>query len=580
MEMLQLPVPIVEDILDRVGDAKDILNVQLVCKYFWGIGENIRSVRIVVLNRFHERARRSTGSLALEEKPSIAGSPESLTDAPKSASTIKHKIVKFLENKLRLEQLHIEIEPMLQAKSVPEDERRRDDFWMSDPGFLNQCVARAGSRLQHLCVVDYGQQAIMRKSSILRIVSQSCELLVKPSLFEVQLGEPSNIFCGWVCTLWCSPGSPLTFNLSLRPKRVGCFAGSCKMRAKFVILSASACRFAGKHLRVMDLRNAFIDTTDCEIMASMTSLTLRCVKVNGSALQDINATMPKLQTLALLSVFGAEGGDLSFEHMSVLCLGLSTPAKKVNMYLPNLTKLQLKMQCPKDLCIRAPVLKYVAFNLDVAQGSKVELFCVNEALETTITSTVPTMKGKSCSNVEVQLENSLGLLELLYGASSFITFSNLVLSNPNLRKIFLDVPCMALADDGRFLEVLKNVQLNLPRFSCLHSCRDLKVLNIGPGLWYCMETSVETLLLEEAWPSMQKLILHMIPHNLEASAKVLGLLLRTSVTSVVIYIHTSSPVTSKELQPKIQEQVANCEQDIKLEILAWTKSLDFSCFSF
>nr|PNR33947.1 hypothetical protein PHYPA_023763 [Physcomitrium patens] len=509
MEMLQLPVPIVEDILDRVGDAKDILNVQLVCKYFWGIGENIRSVRIVVLNRFHERARRSTGSLALEEKPSIAGSPESLTDAPKSASTIKHKIVKFLENKLRLEQLHIEIEPMLQAKSVPEDERRRDDFWMSDPGFLNQCVARAGSRLQHLCVVDYGQQAIMRKSSILRIVSQSC-----------------------------------------------------------------------KHLRVMDLRNAFIDTTDCEIMASMTSLTLRCVKVNGSALQDINATMPKLQTLALLSVFGAEGGDLSFEHMSVLCLGLSTPAKKVNMYLPNLTKLQLKMQCPKDLCIRAPVLKYVAFNLDVAQGSKVELFCVNEALETTITSTVPTMKGKSCSNVEVQLENSLGLLELLYGASSFITFSNLVLSNPNLRKIFLDVPCMALADDGRFLEVLKNVQLNLPRFSCLHSCRDLKVLNIGPGLWYCMETSVETLLLEEAWPSMQKLILHMIPHNLEASAKVLGLLLRTSVTSVVIYIHTSSPVTSKELQPKIQEQVANCEQDIKLEILAWTKSLDFSCFSF
>ncbi|XP_024403653.1 F-box/LRR-repeat protein At4g29420 isoform X2 [Physcomitrium patens] len=541
MEMLQLPVPIVEDILDRVGDAKDILNVQLVCKYFWGIGENIRSVRIVVLNRFHERARRSTGSLALEEKPSIAGSPESLTDAPKSASTIKHKIVKFLENKLRLEQLHIEIEPMLQAKSVPEDERRRDDFWMSDPGFLNQCVARAGSRLQHLCVVDYGQQAIMRKSSILRIVSQSCELLVKPSLFEVQLGEPSNIFCGWVCTLWCSPG---------------------------------------KHLRVMDLRNAFIDTTDCEIMASMTSLTLRCVKVNGSALQDINATMPKLQTLALLSVFGAEGGDLSFEHMSVLCLGLSTPAKKVNMYLPNLTKLQLKMQCPKDLCIRAPVLKYVAFNLDVAQGSKVELFCVNEALETTITSTVPTMKGKSCSNVEVQLENSLGLLELLYGASSFITFSNLVLSNPNLRKIFLDVPCMALADDGRFLEVLKNVQLNLPRFSCLHSCRDLKVLNIGPGLWYCMETSVETLLLEEAWPSMQKLILHMIPHNLEASAKVLGLLLRTSVTSVVIYIHTSSPVTSKELQPKIQEQVANCEQDIKLEILAWTKSLDFSCFSF
>lgn len=294
----------------------------------------------------------------------------------------------------------------------------------------------------------------------------------------------------------------------------------------------------------------FIDTSDCEKMPSMVSLTWRCVKVTALALEDINEIMPKLQTLALLGVFGVESGNLTFEDMKVLCLGLSTTAKEVVMNLPKLEKLQLKMSCPQKLIITAGTLKYVAFNLEVIEPSEMELKCL------------------------------AGLQELLYGASSFVTLSSLIDTNPNLRKIFLDIPCMALAEDGRFLGVLKDVPLMLPNFSKLHECHNLEVLNIGPGLWYCMETNVETLTSTEKWPSMSILILHMIPQNLGPAITVLRMLLRLSVKSLVVYVHTSSPVNFGRLKPVIEAVVSECEQRIEAHIRTWTMSLDFSCFSF
>lgn len=303
-------------------------------------------------------------------------------------------------------------------------------------------------------------------------------------------------------------------------------------------------------MKTLDLRNMYVDTSDCEVMPSMLSLTWRCVKVIAGALQDINEIMPKLQTLALLGVFGVESATLTFQDMKVLCLGLSTTAKEVVMDLPKLEKLQLKMQCPQKLTIRAITLKYIAFNLEVMEPCKVELRCLD------------------------------GLQELLYGASSFTTLSSIIDWNPNLKKLFLDIPCMALAEDGRFLGVLRDVPLILPSFTKLHECKHLEVLNIGPGLWYCMETNVETLTSTEKWPCMSHQILHMIPQNLNPAMSVLRLLLRPSVKKLVIYVHTSSPVKFERLKPVIEGIVADCEQQIDLTISTWTMSLNFSCFSF
>lgn len=178
----------------------------------------------------------------------------------------------------------------------------------------------------------------------------------------------------------------------------------------------------------------------------------------------------------------------------------------------------------------------------------------------------------------MELKSMVGLQELLYGATSFVTLSHLIEKNlKNLEKIFLDIPCMALAEDGRFLGVIKDTPLQLPSFSQLHRCENLQVLNIGPGLWFSMETQVQELLAKEKWPSMRSLILHMIPHDMEAAIIVLQKLLRPSVLSLVIFIHTSSPMTLELMTPRIKDVVG---QDFNLKILSWDKSLDFSCFSF
>jgi hypothetical protein len=83
-----------------------------------------------------------------------------------------------LRSKRRLVQLRIEIDPKLQSKSVPAEERRQCDLWLSDPLHLIKWVPSVGKTLQHLCIVDYGIQAIMRKSSILKILSQHCKFFI------------------------------------------------------------------------------------------------------------------------------------------------------------------------------------------------------------------------------------------------------------------------------------------------------------------------------------------------------------------------------------------------------------------
>ncbi len=82
-----------------------------------------------------------------------------------------------LLTKSRVQQLRIEIEPKLQSKSVGADEREQSDFWLSDPVHLHIWVPSVAQTLQHLCIVDYGHQAIVRVSPILKILSHYCKFL-------------------------------------------------------------------------------------------------------------------------------------------------------------------------------------------------------------------------------------------------------------------------------------------------------------------------------------------------------------------------------------------------------------------
>jgi hypothetical protein len=147
----------------------------------------------------------------------------------------------------------------------------------------------------------------------------------------------------------------------------------------------------------------------------------------------------------------------------------------------------------------------------------------------------------------------------------------------------LDIPCMALGEDGKWLGVLSNVELTLPDFNHLQDCERLSILNIGPGLWYSMEINVEMLSIGQRWPPLRNLILHMIPHKLETCLKILQILLKPTVTSLEIFVHSNSPVEYDELIPQVEAMIIGIRvsgQDIVFKPRLWTKSLDFSCFSF
>ncbi|KAG0619495.1 hypothetical protein M758_4G143700 [Ceratodon purpureus] len=490
---------LLEEIFNRLENASAIASASCVCRSFKEAGRRVRSARLICLNKYHEDARAGSGLHDAKAEASTSnavaaqGAPEgqqqqamSIGDDEGSSSgdeysflVFRDVVVDFVREKPHLQQLRIEIESRLQSKTVPVPERRRTDFWLSDPFHLMRWVPSVQATLQHLCIVDYGQQAIMRRTSILKILSQNCKVL-----------------------------------------------------------------------KTLDLRNMFIDSSEVEDMPRMTSFTLRCVKVIGDTLQHINARMRNLTTLALLGVFGVTHGNLDFPSMKVLCLGLSTIAKDVSIDIPSLVKLQLKIMCPEKLTINAASLKFMAFNLEVKDAAKVEM------------------------------KNLHNLQEVLYGASSFATLWSLVATNQMLSKLFLDIPCMALGEDGKWLGVLKNIPLALPTFKNLLLCQKLAVLNIGPGLWHAMEVNLEELSTVQNWPPFNRLIIHMIPQNLDACLAILQLLLKPTLNSLEMYIHINSPVSYEAIVSQVTDIVPYFGQGLVFRPQLWKKSLNFSCFSF
>jgi hypothetical protein len=75
----------------------------------------------------------------------------------------------------RIEHLKLEIEPEMQANPFQKDEIHLKDFWLSEPCFVTNWARRVGPSLQHLCLVDYGQQAILRPTPVVQILADTCK---------------------------------------------------------------------------------------------------------------------------------------------------------------------------------------------------------------------------------------------------------------------------------------------------------------------------------------------------------------------------------------------------------------------
>ena len=76
-----------------------------------------------------------------------------------------------------VERLRIEVDQEMQANLLIKEEIHMVDFWLSEPTFVRKWVSLCSHSLRHLTLVDYGQQAIMRQSPIIRILSETCKRL-------------------------------------------------------------------------------------------------------------------------------------------------------------------------------------------------------------------------------------------------------------------------------------------------------------------------------------------------------------------------------------------------------------------
>jgi hypothetical protein len=122
-----------------------------------------------------------------EHQPQIAaaaagGETTAITSSGASSNNNKvepiffrHLVPEILRKTKCIVRLWIEIDPKLQSKKVADGERVFTDHWLTDPLKVNKWIPSVQATLQDLCIVDYGQQAISRPSSLLAILSQTCK---------------------------------------------------------------------------------------------------------------------------------------------------------------------------------------------------------------------------------------------------------------------------------------------------------------------------------------------------------------------------------------------------------------------
>ncbi|CAN5950636.1 unnamed protein product [Sphagnum jensenii] len=187
-----------------------------------------------------------------------------------------------------------------------------------------------------------------------------------------------------------------------------------------------------KRLETIDLRNMSIDTKNCEEMPKLRIFSLDCVVINTDAFNDISDKMGSLQTLAMRGVFGIQTGCLSLPQLEVLWLELSTKPGGVKLDLPSLSKFQLKMPCPEELCITALTLGSTDIKLEIPSFSLI-LF-----------------------------EGVSHLQELIHGESNFLSLS-IICDNVLQNELKFDIPCMRLGGDPNRLRVLNEIMWNYPR---------------------------------------------------------------------------------------------------------------------
>ena len=221
--MQALPGHVLSDIINKVKDARDLANCMATSKTMNVAVQEVRSLSLVCRKRYYDLARERfpirrpcsisddedeetdsddsdggeeeeddetcewsapiaphpnqnascTRGAAAPARPPHAGSGSS-KQLPVHVS-FKNACLNMLRHANHVEQLRIEVDMEMQANLFQKEEIHMVDFWFSEPVFVRKWVSLCSHSLRHLTLVDYGQQAIMRQSPIVRVLSETCK---------------------------------------------------------------------------------------------------------------------------------------------------------------------------------------------------------------------------------------------------------------------------------------------------------------------------------------------------------------------------------------------------------------------
>lgn len=271
-----------------------------------------------------------------------------------------------------------------------------------------------------------------------------------------------------------------------------------------------------KELRHLELGNLSLQDAcrDVACMPHLTSLTLECVGLGDADLAAIMRNVPALQSLSLISVFGLQ--ELTVEGACLLscCLILTSTPQNVTVRAPKLSELRLFL-CPgpERLIIQAPMLASLEVFTEKRPGA---VFAV----------------AHTC------------FLKTLLLISPDLTCVTDFRGGAFISNMVFEAPILAFNESGAWEGILIQPRVRLPDFRQLSvgfPCLD--TLFLGPGLWYAMESDADVKKqLGSGWPTLRKLVLHVLLINYDSSLHLLEMLVKSlpSLQALEMYFHSES----------------------------------------
>ncbi|KAL2653859.1 hypothetical protein R1flu_021987 [Riccia fluitans] len=335
-----------------------------------------------------------------------------------------------------------------------------------------------------------------------------------------------------------------------------------------------------KQMERMELRNMFLDLKGCSTLARMKLLKLKCVKLMDNGLQEINEVMPMLEHIVLELVVGLRQAKLKSDMVKILCLTCITRVSVIKLESNSLKGLQLKVNNPDEVRVRAPNLEILTIRMARRPESILEF------------NRMPKLK------------------ELLLGANEMSVLEKVSTRNKSLQEVYLDIPCMLYDEHGSWRGVKRD---SLPASASIwkslkNCCRELNSLSVGPGFWFGLEERIRERIGEmqhpadedssamevegnrqqlvqvavkeqvtQPWSSMKRLTLHLVIQEAELSFGLLSTLLQglPYLEKLDLYVHKDSKVEIQTLRSRLWEIFPR----LSVTCESWSKHLKFDGFT-